>query len=93
MAKLAFSRRPSVRSDCFLDLECVPFLVSFVSLLWREIRDPTFSEGRRFLLLMVGEVGSYFEKWDLFPLCITAFQIGALLRVPSYFVEGDEVSS
>ena len=69
------------------------FLVSFVSLLWREIRDPTFSEGGRFLPLMVGEVGSYFGKWDLLPLCKTAFQIGTLLRVLSYFVEGDEVSS
>ena len=67
--------------------------MSFVSLLWREIGDPTFSEGGRFLPLMVGEVGSYFGKGDLFPLCITAFQIGTLLRVPSYFVGGDEVSS
>ena len=67
--------------------------MSFVSLLWREIGDPTFPEGGRFLPLMVGEVGSYFGKGDLFPLCITGFQIGTLLRVPPYFVGGDEVSS
>ena len=77
----------------YLDQECVPFLVPFVSLLWREIRDPTFSKDGRFLPLMVGEVGFYFEKWDLFPLCITAFRIGTLLRVPPYLVGGDEVSS
>ena len=63
------------------------------SLLWREVGDPTFLEGGRFLPLMVGEVGPYFGKGDLFPLCVTAFLIGPLLRVPPYFVEGDEVSS
>ena len=40
-----------------------------------------------------GEVSSYFRKGDLFPLCITAFQIGTLLRVSPYFVGSDEVSS
>ena len=67
--------------------------MSFVSLLWREIGDPTFPEGGQFLPLMVGEVGSYFGKGDLFPLCVTVFQIRTLLRVPPYFVGGDEVSS
>ena len=67
--------------------------MSFVSLLWREIGDPTFPEGGRFIPLMVGEVGFYFGKGDLFPLCVTAFQIGTLLRVPPYFFESDEVSS
>ena len=67
--------------------------MSFVFLLWREIGDPNFSEGGRFLPLMVGEVGSYFGNGDLFPLCVTAFQIETLLRVPPYFDGGDEVSS
>ena len=61
--------------------------MSFVSLLWREIGDPTFPEGGRFLPLMVGEVGSYFGKGDLFPLCVTTFQIGTLLRVPPISTE------
>ena len=42
---------------------------------------------------MVGEVGSYFGKGDLFPLCVTVFQIETLLRVLPYFVGGDKVSS
>ena len=63
----------------------------FVFLLWREIGDPNFPEGGQFLLLMVGEVGSYFGKGDLFPLCVTAFQIEILLRVPPYFDGGKEV--
>ena len=67
-------------------------MISFVSFLWREIGDPTLSKGGPFLPLMVGKVGSYFGKGDLFPLCITAFQIWTLLRVPSYFVGGDKVN-
>ena len=39
-------------------------------ILWREIGDPTFPEGGRFLSLMIGEVGSYFGKGDSFsPVC------------------------
>ena len=68
----------------FFGVICFPFMEGD--------KRSNFSEGGRFLSLMVGEVGSYFRKWDLFPLCITAFQIGTLLRVPSYFVGGDEVS-
>ena len=64
-----------------------------VSLLWRKIGDPTFPEGGRFLPLMVVEVNSYFGEGDLFPLCVTVFQIGIMLGIPPYFVGGDEVSS
>ena len=53
--------------------------------LWREIGDPTFPEGRRFLPLNVGEVGSYCRKRDLFLLYVTAFQIGAPFESISLF--------
>ena len=33
------------------------------------------------------------KKGDLFPLCITAFQIRMTLGIPPYFVGGDEVNS
>ena len=58
-----------------------------------EIGDPTSPKGGRFLPLKVGEVSSYFGKGDLFPLCITTFQIWMILRIPPYFVGGDEVNS
>ena len=38
------------------------------SLLWKEKEDPSFLESRRFLPIMLGEGGSYFEKDDLFCL-------------------------
>ena len=47
--------------------------MSFVSLLWREIGDPTFPEGGRFLPLMVGEVGSYFGKGGFVSLMCNYF--------------------
>ena len=49
--------------------------------------------GGQFLPPMVGEVGSYLGKGDLFPLYVTVFQIGTLLRVLPYFVGDDKVSS
>ena len=44
----------------------VPRLVCLVSLLWKGKGDPSFSESRRFLPIMIGEGGSYFEQDDLF---------------------------
>ena len=41
---------------------------------------------------MVGEVSSYFGKGDLFPLCVTVFQIGIMLGMLPYFFGGDEVN-
>ena len=48
-------------------------------------RRSNFPEGGRFLPLKVGEVGSYCGKMDLFPLYVTAFQIGMPFESTSLF--------
>ena len=52
-----------------------------------------FPKGGRFLSLMVGELALISKMVTCFPLYVTAFLVGLLLRVPPYFIGGDEVSS